>query len=596
MAPHFMLLWMPTNVASSLTRSHGMSPNALSIPLTLILLSLGVRALADDLDVARRVLKEAETNLRACGEKPASTAGLWASLGRAKASCGEQRDAIETLSLAWKMALSIPDDSERHDVLRTVARGQIQCSQLERLLLEVNRLPYVEDQSYALKWIVDALGKRRDLAGAVRVAGLIRTEDVDARADALRFAGFSALKNNDFKTALKVCELFPVQATATDGNSSDRGATDAQHNGQDESIRSRNLVLSYLARGLARAGKFDEALQAMRRITKSDSREAVFRDIAKAAGDAGRLDVATSLLHKAPPADQKEHVLAAIAKARVKLGRIEEAYQTVDQVRFPALRCQALLEMAAVFAEQGAEEHFWRAYNAALAIERKEKLGLFHEGDKECVRAFLKANCLGPATSIAENIKDPDLASHVWQAIGMAAAKINNREDAKLAFEQSHLAANRFDVPEFQLARLNELAAAQAQCGDRAGASVVFKSVLEELHKRLADIHPDIEEALWVVTTEAVLGDRRGALEVLPSIADALDRCSDPSDHHRYLREAGETFARIGEYNTGIRLAQGQRVPIDRVHVFLGLVDGLVANSKKEPLIRFADPIRGELE
>lgn len=178
----------------------------------------------------------------------------------------------------------------------------------------------------------------------------------------------------------------------------------------------------------------------------------------------------------------------------------------------------------------------------------------------------------------------------------MAAAKTNNRDDAKMAFHQSRVAADRVEVMEFRLGRLSEMAAAQSQSGDRPGASLVFRDLLKELRLLLAADSPDVEEALAIAATAAVFGDRQRAIDVLPLIADALDRCSDAKDRERYLEESGRTYAKIGELNAGIRLARRQKLPIDRVRLFLGLAKGLVANSANEPPVSVADPIRGEPE
>ena len=120
-----------------------MSRKALSILVVFALSPPGSPAHADDLQLARGVLKEAEAELRACSEKPEAIAEPWADLGVAWVRCGEDREALRT-ALAWKKSLEIRTDSKRRDVQRTIARGQIRCGQLEPLLQNVHKLPCLE--------------------------------------------------------------------------------------------------------------------------------------------------------------------------------------------------------------------------------------------------------------------------------------------------------------------------------------------------------------------------------------------------------------------------------------------------------------------
>ena len=154
------------------------------------------------------------------------------------------------------------------------------------------------------------------------------------------------------------------------------------------------------------------------------------------------------LLEHAPAFGRRDGVLEVLAKTLVASGRAEEAYKTVEQIGSPGVRSHAALEMACVLAEQGAEAPFG-------ALQRRVALG------RENARRLDDAD--RPASRVPERKlpgaghlhrgsgQGSDSASRVWQAIGMRAAKTDNRDDAKWAFEQSRVAANRLEELEFRL-------------------------------------------------------------------------------------------------------------------------------------------------
>ena len=115
-----------------------------------------------------------------------------------------------------------------------------------------------------MRWVTKAI------CLALRVADLIPAAEA-TRAQCAALIGFAAgLRKNDLKLLFKVCELFPVpaeSAKAPDDDFSNEEPADSAGKAQSQGLRSKDVLLGYLARQQARACQFDNALQTLRRIT-----------------------------------------------------------------------------------------------------------------------------------------------------------------------------------------------------------------------------------------------------------------------------------------------------------------------------------------
>jgi len=576
-------------------------------------------ARADDTDRMRQLANEASNALLLSqSAEPVSqpspsaerAARLWTDIGAAQAKIGDQQAARESFDRAWQGVATVQRD--RHSVwlmLREIAQEQAEVGQVQQAIEHASRVSDTWTRWSLFSGIANAQEARKDFAGSRT------TIDSFPRADAERAAWSRAAIANSyaleqkFSAALETCD--GLAADLELGNRllkelrrAARVLTPDEQRIVSRIAAKRGAVLMIVA-ALNRAGRFEESLNAAARLKGDDGWEQCVADIAKAAAKAGRLPLAQKFFAEIPTRWRKDDLSASIVEALAKADRFQEADRLIDQVADPIYRAKAIFKLAAARAVLGDDRSVKTQYDRVIGFIRGD-YDLINNGQHTIGAGYVSGGHFAKAATFAEQIESDLLQARpgkaladkwkleirwtqlscLYQTVASAAAQKGQPDLAKQMFERCRAAETHDSRDDFRLARLSDIALAEADAGSRAAAIECLGAAFD-LAGRIDLSEGNVDNLIRLAAIQAVLGQRKVAHLTVSLAIRSLSLRPVDDELTRSLQTVAQAQASMGDVDDAVRAARDQLSPFARASMLAGAVQGMALRREgKDWLVR----------
>jgi len=545
--------------------------------LASVLLVASSAAEADDISQARELVREART---ICGE----SCEILSQFGTAQAKVGDVQESKRTFADLWNTAARLEDGVERRMVLHGVATLQAQAGQVTDAIENSLRLHSRYERAMTLGWIAVEQAETGQAQAALLTVDLMPEEETWQRNATRQMIAMALSEQRDFVGANRVLESIPgdVEEAVKILSSNEPGELSQQEHAVVDPVLAKITGLIVVAQNQAEAGDLRAALQTAHSIRLERFCDIALQRVARIAADSDDLTVATEAIDGIRDQERREVSLVRVVAALARLGRVKEASRIVETIQDPTQSVEVIVEMAAAHAARGS------AQLARSLFERASDLIGTDEEAKNAASSRIADACvrsgqLQLAEQFAGEINHSVLLSEAFQSIASANSRMGKTADTRRLFERSRRTADTVADPPAKCARLQELAVAQYEAGDRQGGLTSIRAAAEAARQIEIGGGTDVILLTKTATTQFSIGDREGAANTFQSARAAAARYPDGTYVAQLLQDVSAAQADVGEIEAALQAARGQKSALIRSSMLLGVANGILSRSELHP-------------
>ena len=502
-----------------------------SIIVITILCSASVHA--GEFAQAPQLLGEAQQLLDQASPEPDLAAFLWADIGRAEAVLGHNVDAERSFRKAWKLSAAIKNEFFLLWAPSYIADQQARAGQVRQAVAESLGLNAHVNKPHLILNVAAVQEEARDFAGSRRTLRTSPDQSPEGRAETALAVAVSYAVERNFTDALRTCDLINVDFMKAQRLLDGLKPADpidklpsADHAVVFCALR-KAMAIGLVVTHLTKAGQFDAAFAATKRIGLRANHDRELAKLAMAAAAAGRLPLAQACFSKITDRYRKDQASVGLAAALVRNGQFKEAHDLVESVDDPVEKVDASFGIAAAHAARGDEASVHNEYHRIISDGIATR-GSVSTGQKQIISGFLSGGHLAKAMTFADLVKLPEPSSEAFQGIGMAASSRGEKDEAKSLFAESRTAAEKIDSPSSRVRRLVEIATAQFDAGDHAAAKATLEAASDtSTHKLGVTDSAEVERLIELATAQAAISGPESAGR---TISQAWSRYSNHID------------------------------------------------------------------
>ncbi len=528
----------------------------------------------DILGTARELCLECRTS---------SQLHLLIDIGLAQSRAGDAVGSTETFKLAVELVRHIKDPRDHYRVLLAIVEAQAKAGKKDDAVRTSRLSRSSVHRARLLQMIAATCSEAGHMQDALTVVALIPEKYARERSVAISLIAFETASHGGCSRALQVLQDVSVDMPLAHNLLLRRTAGFVLKAGEDKEIEKAShkaVALLEVARCLARAERFTEAINVAETIGFGCFRDRALRTIASIAANTGDLSVSRRVATQIRNVDEKSLAMGDIAVAAAAKGLLKNALKTASAITRAQYRGKTIIRIAVVLAQSGNHKEAKKTLSAA----EKEQIDPASRMAAQISigKAFAKHGEFASARSIAERLSDQSARARIMVAIALEYARIGNTVDAEKSFQEGLQCALAIGDPYRVTKVLCAVAASQAEALDSTGAVRTLKEAVRIAKTIPAEGGTNVLALRDVAIAQAKAGNQMAARATFRDAMNAARAYEDEEYVARLCQDVMKAETECDDPQTALECANGLESCLIKCRSLLGIAIALVEKGREK--------------